>query len=513
MQFLNDKFFRVAVILFFLLLALPFMFSEPEPEKKDNTPALEFEDKNPVYNIINRIAKFYGFKREDTPQKHALNNKNLENIKKQISPQKEELNKKTENVDSLIKIEQKTNTKNKRSIHPENSREVVSNNKYYFPKTDKSGKNSEELYEILTDKEGKKYILKESTLPAPKYSLKTNNTSVNQNIAASLNTENISSHNNKQNDLKTQNAREINNNGKTAAAVYTDRNSNKRGSFSNYFKASTQIGKDFLDNIDNNIKHIRFIKQNQAEQDKTTPKYAYTKTYRTQIFNAANGKREVLSQQKPIEEDSLKNAQIIKKITADSILNKQYSDTTFKYKNGTEAAFPASKEELSLLQPRVPPHILFSDLATKTQLTQAFENSYNHALQKLPSKSIDYPMLEFVYRNQNNEVMRAPNNSFNVVAISRTLADRVSIPLDQVNIDFLDTKGRIYVVPEKALYQKYLSMKIPVIYYPDLSPENLGQAYESATIAIETLNSNKNEQIEKEQNQNKSQIEQLLKEE
>ena len=48
MQFLNDKFFRVAVILFFLLMALPFMFSEPQPEKKDNTPALEFEDKNPV---------------------------------------------------------------------------------------------------------------------------------------------------------------------------------------------------------------------------------------------------------------------------------------------------------------------------------------------------------------------------------------------------------------------------------------------------------------------------------
>ena len=83
MYFLNDKFFRVTVILFFLLMALPFMFSSPQemPEKTDATSALEFEDKNPVYKVIDRIARFYGFK-SDKSKDFDLRNKRVELLSK-----------------------------------------------------------------------------------------------------------------------------------------------------------------------------------------------------------------------------------------------------------------------------------------------------------------------------------------------------------------------------------------------------------------------------------------------
>ena len=55
MQFLNDKFFRVAVILFFLLMALPFMFSEPEPEKKE--PKILNKWKKWLNNLMNDVVE------------------------------------------------------------------------------------------------------------------------------------------------------------------------------------------------------------------------------------------------------------------------------------------------------------------------------------------------------------------------------------------------------------------------------------------------------------------------
>ena len=79
-----------------------------------------------------------------------------------------------------------------------------------------------------------------------------------------------------------------------------------------------------------------------------------------------------------------------------------------------------------------------------------------------------------------------------------------------MDIDFLDFKNCIYVVPEEHLYNQYVSMQIPAILYPELSPENLGQAYESAKSAIDTLLSNKENQLKTEQNQNKAEIEKFL---
>ena len=164
MQFLNDKFFRVAVILFFLLMALPFMFSEPQPEKKDNTPALEFEDKNPVYNILNKIAKFYGLKKQEKDKQPVLIASNLANIKKQIAQRKEPPPKQPEELKQDINIEKKDNPSNE--VKTTSATKDLPLNNIPYQKTATFANFNNEEFEVLQDKPGKEDVLRpKNSLP------------------------------------------------------------------------------------------------------------------------------------------------------------------------------------------------------------------------------------------------------------------------------------------------------------------------------------------------------------
>lgn len=517
MQFLNDKFFRVAVILFFFLMALPFMFSTPEPEKKDNTPVLEFEDKNPVYNIINRIAKFYGLKKENKDKDFTLNNAQISQIKKQIAEKKEKQLEQSIKEKLVGKTYQNTDTATSQGALSKNTNNqeagINSTNNNPYQSTNTYVKLNNEIYEILKDKENKQYLSNGKTLiameslpksvrknlqqnilmPTKEYQRKDSKTAVYAN-SASLSEE--------QNELsRKQNNLVITDNSNTQRTTY------QKNSISSFFKPTTKAGQDLMENLDNSIKNINFIKQNKPEQERAKTKSSYIKNYKAQIFNPITKKTQEVSVQQEIETDDIKIAEEIKKITRDNIASQNYTTaTTFNYL-GRETTFP-SLEEIASLNPREPTHLLIEGLQT-TDLDNSFRSTFNKAIQKLPNNPKDLPFLEFVYESKHNKVLRAPNNSFNVLSISRLLADKVKIP-NQNDIDFLDTKGRIYVVPDKFLYEKYKNMKMPVIFYPELSPQNFGQAYDSAKEAIDILISNKEQQLKTEQNQNKEEIEKLL---
>ncbi len=515
MQFLNDKFFRVAVILFFFLMALPFMFSEPQTEKKDNTPALEFEDKNPVYNIINRIAKFYGLKKENNKDNFTLNNEQISQIKKQITEKKEK--QLEQSIKEKLTEKPGQNTATAASGQNAPAKETAENkpNTNVYQRTNTYVKLNNEIYEVLKDKDNKTYFLNKKnfiamdSLPkAVRKNLKPYSLPDSQKSAQKRQDIKTAVYNN-ENALKTQKGISANQNNQSALTLFntTAKTSAKNGSVSSFFKPTTKAGQDFIDNIDSSIKNMKFIKQNKGEQNQTKEGGSYTRTYKAQIFNPNTKKTQEVSVQQQITPDNIKTAEQVRKITAENISQQGYNESFFTY-HGKEISFPQA-EYIANLPPQVPPHIIISELAASENLTTSFDTAKAKAEQKLPNTPDKFPALQFVYKNNRNRIIRAPNDSFNVQAISRLLANRVLLP-ENTDIDFLDTKGCIYVVPEKQLYEQYTSMNIPVIYYPELSPGNLDKAYNTAQGAIDTLMSNKERQLQNEQSQNKSEIENIL---
>lgn len=520
MQFLNDKFFKVAVILFFFLMALPFMFSTPEPEKKDNTPTLEFEDKNPVYKIIDTISKFYGFKKKNEDTEFTLNDKQISQIKKQIAEKQEKQAEKNEQKNATTAaIKQAISARN---ADNKKLRTNPLSNTADYQETNTYVTFNNKTYEVLKDKEDRQYlddgktIIAMDSLPKPaRKNLQQINLPFSQNYPAQDTKTAV--YPNKESHLTAQRGFTDNQAPLAQAGTAfssTPRANYQKGSISSFFKPTTKAGQDFLQNLDDNIKNIQFIKQNKTEQAQTHAKArpVYTKAYKAQVFNPTTKKMEETAVQEQIESDDIKKAEEIKRITAQSLSKQNYDMVTFKYdKQNITIPIPKKDEidEVNALSSQAPLHILISNLdpLDSMELDKAFNSTYSKAEQKLPAKN--FPLLEFVYKNNRNQILRAPNDSFNVMAISRSLANKVTLP-DQSDIDFLDIKNRIYVVPEKELYQEYLSMEIPVIYYPNLSPQNLGEAYDSARTAIDTLISNKEKQLKTEQNQNKAEIENLL---
>ena len=517
MQFLNDKFFKVAVILFFLLLALPFMFSTPEPKKKDNTPTLEFEDNNPVYNIINRIARFYGFKKDNKNQDFTLTNEQIAQIKKQIAEKKEKQLEQTtkENIAS-------TGTMQKSAAIAQNNDTAktganIANNSTAYQSTNTYIELDNEVYEILQDKEGKKYLSNETTLIAMDSLPKSTKTGLQQ-IALPFDKESKTqdikdavSHENT-NSATVQNDFKESRDNQSITPTFTgkEQKNYSKGPITSFFKPSTKAGQDFLQNLDSSIKNLQFIKQNKSEQEQTKENQIYTKTYKAKVFNPTTKKMQEISFQQQITPDNIKIAEEIRKITAKEISPNGYtSGRTFKY-YGDDIAFP-EQEAVNRLPPLAPLHILISEIPPleTEKLNNSFNETFKKAQQKLPDNPKDLPSLEFIDKSNRNKIIKAPNDSFNVRVISRLLADKVKLK-NTDDIDFLDFKNCIYVVPEEHLYNQYVSMQIPAILYPELSPENLGQAYESAKSAIDTLLSNKENQLKTEQNQNKAEIEKFL---
>lgn len=513
MHFLNDKFFRLSVIAFFIFMALPFMFSTPEPEKKDEAPVLEFADKNPVYKIIDRIAKFYGFKKEKSKKEFSFPREQINSIKKQIEEKE-----KQQEIKQEVKQQEKTinsalDTNKKNSVP---GTEPAKRNLNYRQEQKNSYINlNGQTYQILTNEKGQKYILTEKGPLVLKFAPPSKNhrnmqglerenkyPEENKNISFPSGTEQKAI---AQNQYAFKPAQ-------TQEESFFDSKKAAKGSFGqNYFSTKNKPAKEFSSIFDNSLKDIRNIKQSQKEKEQNKSARPVIITYKAEVFNPSSSKREIVSLQKQITQEDITSAQEIKQITAQAIAQKEYNKQVFKYK-GEEISFPDSQDISLLVGANIPPHIILLNMSTDTDLTEGFNKSYNFANTQLPAQVTDYPALEFIYKTEKEKVLRVPNNSddFNIKAIKAVLADKVSIPTDR-EIDFLKPKEAIYVVPEENLYKEYQKMGIPVIYYPQLSPANLGKLYETAIPAIKQFNLNKKQQKAKEQSQNKAEIETVLK--
>ena len=166
-----------------------------------------------------------------------------------------------------------------------------------------------------------------------------------------------------------------------------------------------------------------------------------------------------------------------------------------------------------LLEEPIPPHDIdqiqgliensnnrsLQDKMKDGTMTEAFYEAQNKAKKFLPNKKENYPTIEIFYKDDNNAIQRLSKDSFQVIAIQKVLANKVQIPNDQEQINFDNAEKRIYVVPEIDIYKEYKKQHIPVIFYPNLDPEELAEVYTSAPEAIKTLDDNRKKQLIKEQ--------------
>ena len=523
MYFLNDKFFRVTVILFFLLMALPFMFSSPQemPEKTDATSALEFEDKNPVYKVIDRIARFYGFK-NDKSKDFDLRNKRVELLSKQQQTENKEIKQNDSKEIKEQTIDGKKIIEEKNSASAKNTTEQIAQETKNVPNYVSLKGNT---YQVLTDQNNQPYIMTKKgpvlldSLPKTQFSKRPNNhiysPKTAQNQQQEIKSEAFSLNNSAKATQNTFNQNPVAQ--KSFVSAIRNKTASSKGHFGqDYFSYQSKKSNDLYTDFNASAKEIMDLKLNQKEkeQDKDNNR-TYTKNYKAEVLNPATGKREITTVQKQFTEENFQKAEEIKQMTLANI--KTYNDQVFKYedeaRNQKEFPFP-TKDEINILQnnSNLPPHMFIYPISNNELLLNQYNLSQKKAKDSLPVKKNDYPILQFIYKKEGNEILRAPRNSFHVVAVSRALADKVSIPIEtgQTRIDFGDIKESIYVVPEEDLYTKYKSLDIPVIYYPDLSPANLGEVYKTAPLAIETLNKNKQKLAEAEQLKKKEEIELIL---
>ena len=517
MHFLNDKFFRLTVIAFFIFMALPFMFSTPEPEKKDEAPVLEFTDKNLVYKIVDRIAKFYGFKKEKSKKEFSFPKEQINSIKKQMEEKEKQQEIKQEVKQQEKALSSALDTNKENSVP---GTEPAKQNLNYRQEQKNSYINlNGQTYQILTNEKGQKYILTEKGPLVLKFAPPAKSRKNMQGLER----ENKYQEENKDLSLSSETEQKTTDQNQyafktvqTPKESFFDNKKTAKGSFGqNYFSAKNKPAKEFSSIFDNSLKDIRNIKQSQKGKEQNKAARSVIITYKAEVFNPSSSKREIVSLQKQIIQEDVKNAQNIKQITAQTLAQKEYNEQVFKYK-GEEISFPNS-QDISLLDMSpsgapIPPHTILSSMSEDTDLTEGFNKSYTFANTQLPAQVTDYPSLEFIYKTEKENVLRVPNNSddFNIKAVKAVLADKISIPTDR-EINFLKPKESIYVVPEEELYKEYQKMGIPVIYYPQLSPANLGKLYETAIPAIEQFNLNKKQQKAKEQSQNKAEIETILK--
>ena len=527
MRFLNDKFFRVAVIVLLLLLALPFMFSTPEPDKEDiNKPTNSFI-LNSLYKAYNRVATFYGFKSAEKAEEKTSNPSNL---KKRIQlvqskakgvtlEQKQEEQEKASILNGEMKENNLNNSETKNTEN--NAQKYITNN------TDSSFGEyvtyNNNIYPVLTDKKGNKYIQTETgpvaltSLPRTSKIFYKQNSGQETNQNTAINTA-IKQTNGQEQNFSTPLRRLENNQYQEEYAAPTKYNAAKNFLGQKSLSSANNKAQDLYQNFNENLKNVENLKLSAGE--KTSSKSAgktYIRTYKAEVYNPTTKKTEVIMASEKVTPESLQEAQIVKQITLNDIQGIQYNTEKFEDENQNEKPFP-SQENLKDLKD-LPPHVIIEGLSNISypedmDMDASYTEAYNFANSQLPSDK--YPRLEFVSGYKGEEVLRASNDSFNVFAIYTTLAKKVQLPiLENKNnedniINFNNPQNCIFVVPTEKIFKEYQRLNIPVIYYPNLSPLQLQKVYETIPNAIMMYNRNQKIQKQQEQAQNEAEIEEML---
>lgn len=512
MHFLNDKFFRVSVLAFLLFMALPFIFSTPEPPKPENKKYSDYFILDTLYSAANKVAKFYGFKKEEDNENVSSKQINKSKIQTAIEQKKQNntTNSSSEKQEEIPLSSPSENSQDslKKTDTIEQEQNAPSLYSYYKTEAKESAVFQGKNYPVLTSKNGKKYISTEKgpvylTPPAKTYN-KPYYYSENQNYESDYSYKKTEESLGEKKYLK---ERPYLQEKETQNTIIVGKNTKYYPSYfgNKAFSSSNEKAKDLYSNFNAGVKEIQDFKLSQQNNGQKKPeKEVYIKTYRTEIINPINGKREISETQRTISEEDRLTAAKIKKITLDKIKEGVNEQT---YKQG-EQEFALPNAQVLQENKSVPPHYHVPDILEPSALDTSYETAQDIAKKNLPDN--DFPFLEFILGKEKDEVQRASNHNFNVVAISNILANRVRLPMNP-NIDFLNSKERIFVVPDEDLYKQYKDLNIPVIYYPGLSPINLRDVYKSVPSAIETLKKNKQAQSKEEISQNKSEIEQILK--
>ena len=276
MYFLNDKFFRVTVILFFLLMALPFMFSSPQemPEKTDATSALEFEDKNPVYKVIDRIARFYGFK-NDKSKDFDLRNKRVELLSKQQQTENKEIKQNDSKEIKEQTIDGKKIIEEKNSASAKNTTEQIAQETKNVPNYVSLKGNT---YQVLTDQNNQPYIMTKKgpvlldSLPKTQFSKRPNNHIYSPKTAQ-----------NQQQEIKSE-AFSLNNSAKATQNTFNqnpaaqksfvsairNKTASSKGHFGqDYFSYQSKKSNDLYTDFNASAKEIMDLKLNQKEKEQS----------------------------------------------------------------------------------------------------------------------------------------------------------------------------------------------------------------------------------------------------
>lgn len=525
MRFLNDKFFRVAVIVFLLLLALPFMFSTPEPDKGDiNKPTNSFI-LNSLYKAYNRVATFYGFKDNDEESAEGKTS-NLSNLKKRVQL----VQSKAKGVSIDQNQEEQAFAKNEQTkennLNISETKNANNNSPNYIANNADSSFSeyatyNNNVYSVLTDKKGNKYIQTEtgsvalSALPKTSKIFYRQNgeqeTNQNMQINTAIKQTNAQEQNFKENPRYT----ETNQYQEEYAYSNTKHSAAKNFLGQKSFSSANNKAQnsDLYQNFNENLKNVENLKLSAGEKNssKSSGK-TYIRTYKAEVYNPATQKTEVITASEKVTPESLQSAQIVKQITLNDIQGKEYNEQTFQDVNDNETSFPSQENLKEIKDLNLPPHTIiqnFAEISYSQEIDDSYNNAYAYANAQLSQNSKEYPRLEFVSGYKGQEVLSASNDSFNVMAIYNTLAKRVLLPEDNV-INFNNPQNCIFVVPTENIFKEYQKLNIPVILYPDLSPLQLQRVYQTIPDAIKTYNRNQKIQKQQEQAQNEAEIEEML---
>lgn len=539
MRFLNDKFFRAAVVVFLLLMILPFIFSAPQPDGQNIDGLSEVSSTTPIYKALNQIARFYGFKKQDDKKSVKTEIKTSDSLKKIINAKKESAKElKQENISeedtkSLKEEENISSASDSVTGNQYKQENFYSPSDFYF---------SEDNYPDLTQEEFEKLPLskKREYLRAKEKARKNNMRVLDQNsqsdtpnnltaenginknaqydTSGNLTARNTLNNNSSYKNQKVKHFSNTNRNNvnKKGGVHFFDNQKSLKGTFGqNYFSDSNKSAQDIYQSFDSSVKHITNFQINTKgkEEKKNKNKSVQLKTYKTEVFNRNTGKTETIIQKEEISAKDIEEAEELKKITANAIQDKDYSVSTQCEQNICRVTNNNFTEEeiQSFKEGALPPHAVLSSTNDNIEyLDKSFEQA-KEAANALPINNVDYPILEVIYKAENNEILRAGKDSFPVFATAQTLNDKVQIPKDDSPINFLDRKKKIYVVPEKDLYDEYKKLNMAVIFFPKFSAYTLDTLYNNSSEAINIFNNNQKEEADREQNKNTEEIEQMLK--
>ena len=531
MRFLNDKFFRVAVIVLLLLLALPFMFSTPEPDKGDiNKPTNSFI-LNSLYKAYNRVATFYGFK-DNKEEAEKEKTSNLSNLKKRVQL----VQSKAKGVSIDQKQEEQENASAQNEQTKENNLNIsetknADNNSQNYITNNADSSFSEyatynnNVYPVLTDKKGNKYIQTETGPVALTALPKTSKIFYRQNNEQETNQNTPTNTAIKQTNAQEQNFKENPRYKETNQYQEEYAYSNTKHSAAKNFLGQKSFSSannkaqnsDLYQNFNENLKNVENLKLTAGEKTSSkSSEKTYIRNYKAEVYNPATQKTEVITASEKVTPESLQSAQIVKQITLTNIQGKEYNEQTFQDAKDNETSFPSQEILKQIKDEDLSPHEIIKSLAEGVaeisypeEIDAYYAEAYTYANAQLSQNFKEYPRLEFVSGSKGQEVLSASNDSFNVMAIYNTLAKRVQLPKDNV-INFNNPQNCIFVVPTENIFKEYQKLNIPVILYPDLSPLQLQRVYQTIPDAIKTYNRNQKIQKQQEQAQNEAEIEEML---